>query len=246
MSVLINKINFDELSRLNTATRLADSASTFFLSPLRYLWKGQTVQCITLVSGHWNEFVYLNLPEKRSVLRTVVSIILVLPCSIIGTIIKTPTLACSARLRRRYAGFIPSKAMNSNLKDICDLAIVMSNASMPLTYRMSKTPRAPITYINNKDQLTKACDNLLQEIFNKGADSNEQVLANYVANRLQDCVCYQSKDDGDALMAGVIGLRLAEKPNPENVKKVANAIYTRYTGYSIDTPIEQMVSKILT
>lgn len=143
-----DKIIFESHCGLNCLTRFTDTVATFFLSPIRYLSKGQTVRCVFLnsqIAPSTIEFHPVG-QSPRNWLKVVIAVLLLIPGTILGGIIKSSVLLCSFRLKELYRQ-IPNEK-SSPAKQVTLLPSAEPSNSSEHTF---KTPSSPAPARSNDD-----------------------------------------------------------------------------------------------
>lgn len=119
-SFLSDNISFDSNNNLNAVTRFFNSVGNFLLSPARHLFQGKSVQCVLVPTDRRHaDPIFGNVDDRHpkgleGACKTIASIILFIPGTILGSAIKGCTMLASDRLKRRYESL---EKMEDSLKD---------------------------------------------------------------------------------------------------------------------------------
>lgn len=114
--------NTDPANRFNKTTTFFNSLGNFLLSPARHLFQGKRVTCVLVpIDAKRVDPMFGKIDDRRPeglerVCKTIASIVLIVPGTILGAAVKGFTMLASDRLKRRYESL---EKMENVLKENC-------------------------------------------------------------------------------------------------------------------------------
>jgi hypothetical protein len=123
-TLILDNVSFstDSNSNLNKATLFFNSIGNFLLSPARHLFQGKSAICVLVPTDRRHaDPIFGKVDDRHSeglerVCKTIASIALFIPGTILGAAVKGFTVLASDRLKRRYESL---EKMEDALKESC-------------------------------------------------------------------------------------------------------------------------------
>lgn len=127
-----HSIDFEEPFHLDKSVQFCYDVSNFFFSPVRYFFNGQRVICSTsLNSLDASQLVFTkieDLQEEFSVLKTAVSIMLLVPGILIGGIMKSVAVLASEPLKNCYRKIMHE--LDSEIDDVPNTSVLSEEITL--------------------------------------------------------------------------------------------------------------------
>ncbi len=130
---LSENIYFGSYNKHALVTTFLNNSGNLFLSPIRHLLQGRTATCVVMPSDRkYKQVLFGDVNDKHPhgierFLKTTISIVLFIPCTILGAAIKGTAFLISSNLRKKYEALNGMKDLmrSSQFKTASDVAICL-------------------------------------------------------------------------------------------------------------------------